>query len=193
VASPGKRGYAAIDFGDYLSIVLLNSDHTVAIGGEQTRWLEETLAERQRVPHLFPVYHVPAYPSVRAFEGAVSARVREHWVPLLERFGVRVAFENHDHAYKRTHPLRAGRQSEDGIVYLGDGAWGVGARDLIRDEKGEKPWYLARAESVRHFVLVTLDGREQRFQAITHDGRVLDELRRTVGEERQPATQAGRP
>jgi hypothetical protein len=66
------------------------------------------------VPHLFPVYHVPGYPSVRAFDGATSAQVREHWAPLFERAGVRVAFENHDHAYKRTHPIRAGAATRPG-------------------------------------------------------------------------------
>src|SRR5690625_4806392 len=69
LASPGQPGYEVIDFGDYLSIFLLDSDHTNPIEGLQTEWLEQALVERQHVPHKFPVYHVPGYPSVRPFEG----------------------------------------------------------------------------------------------------------------------------
>ena len=176
LASPGHPGYGVVDFGEYLSIVLLNTDHTAPVQGEQTRWLERVLAERRNVSHVFPVYHVPAYPSVRRFEGAVSARVRENWVPLFERYGVRAAFENHDHAYKRTHPLRGGQINPDGIVFLGDGAWGVETRPIGREQGGKQPWYLQRGESLRHFILVTLDGGTQHFQAIGQDGKMLDEL-----------------
>src|SRR5262249_29356849 len=44
--------YAALDFGDYLSLVLLDSGHVSPIEGDQTDWLEETLRARQDRPHL---------------------------------------------------------------------------------------------------------------------------------------------
>jgi acid phosphatase type 7 len=174
-ATPGQPGYKVIDFGDYLSIVLLDTDHSNPIDGAQTRWLETVLDARQHVPHVFPLYHVPAFPSVRSFEGEVSARVREHWVPLFERSTVRVAFENHDHAYKRTHPIRNGQISADGIVYLGDGCWGVGEREIGRDQGGEPPWYLHRARSKRHFILATIHGPHQHFLMVDNQGQVIDE------------------
>lgn len=177
LASPGHPGYGVVDVGDYLSIVLLNSDHTAPVVGEQTRWLERTLAER-RGRSIFPVYHVPGYPSVRAFDGPVSVRVREHWAPLFERYGVRVAFENHDHAYKRTFPMRGGQRSADGVIFMGDGCWGVEPRPIGRDQPGQqRPPYLERAESMRNFILVTIDGKQQRFQAITHEDKVIDDMR----------------
>ncbi|MFP4171317.1 MAG: hypothetical protein ACLFV4_00245 [Candidatus Hydrogenedentota bacterium] len=77
--------------------------------------------ERDSVPHVFPNYHVPAYPSHRSYDGGVQTQVRENWVPLFEGNNVQVAFENHDHAYKRTYPIRDGEISSGGIVYLGDG------------------------------------------------------------------------
>jgi hypothetical protein len=51
--------------------------------------------------------------------------VREYWAPLFERYGVQIAFENHDHVYKRTVPLRSGAPHADGVVYIGDGSWGM--------------------------------------------------------------------
>jgi acid phosphatase type 7 len=175
-ATPAQPGYQAVDFGDYLSVLLLDSDHANPVDGDQARWLEEALAARTHVPHVFPLYHVPGYPSVRAFDGRVSQRVREHWMPLFERYGVRVAFENHDHAYKRTHPMRGGVRDTAGIVYIGDGAWGVGVREIGRDQEGDGPaWYLERADSIRHFILGELSGADRRFIMVSHRGEVFDE------------------
>jgi acid phosphatase type 7 len=178
---PGQPGYNVLDFGDYMSVVLLDTDHSNPVEGEQTRWLESVLSERSLVPHIFPIYHVPAYPSVRDFEGDTHVRVRENWVPLFERYGVRTVFENHDHVYKRTHPLRQNQMSSDGIVYLGDGAWGVSTRQVGAAQDGEIPWYLARGESVRHFILATIQGAHQHFLMIDEDGNVFDEYPRTPG------------
>lgn len=179
-ALPGPQGYNVLDFGDYLSVLLLDSDHSNPIDGEQTRWLESVLAERQDVPHIFPIYHVTGYPSVRAFDGETETRVRDNWVPLFERYGVRVVFENHDHVYKRTRPIRQNAPSANGVVYIGDGAWGVSTREIGRDHEGDElPWYLERAESVRHFILGTIHGAHRHFLMIDEDGNIFDEYPRT--------------
>jgi acid phosphatase type 7 len=171
-AMPGQPGYNVLDFGDYMSIILLDSNHTNPVRGEQSTWLARTLVARSNVPHLFPIYHVAAYPSHRRFDGRTETEVRENWVPLFERFGVRVAFENHDHTYKRTHPIRAGKVDPSGVVYLGDGAWGVSTRKV---HNPAETWYLKRAESVRNFIIVTVHGTHQHFLMLNHLGKVIDE------------------
>ncbi|MFQ5961908.1 MAG: purple acid phosphatase family protein [Candidatus Methylomirabilales bacterium] len=173
-AMPGPRGYNVLDIGGYMSVVLLDSEHTHPIDGKQTDWLRRTLAGRQEVPHLFAVYHVPAYPSVRKFDNRVSTKVREHWVPVFEEFGVDVVFEHHDHAYKRTHPIRAGTIDAQGVLYLGDGGWGVLPR------KPRERWYLAKTASTQHFILVRIDGRSRSFLAMDGDGQVIDEVHQTA-------------
>ncbi len=173
-AMPGPRGYNVLDIGRYMSVVLLDSDHTHPIDGEQTDWLRRTLADRQDVPHLFAVYHVPAYPSVRKFDNRVSTKVREHWVPLFERLGVDVVFEHHDHVYKRTYPIRGGIPDPRGVLYLGDGGWGVLPR------KPRERWYLQKTASTRHFILVRIDGRSRSFLAIDGEGQVIDEVDQTA-------------
>ena len=169
-AMPGQRGYNVVDFGRYMSLILLDSEHTHAIDGRQTDWLGRTLANRQDVPHIFGVYHVPAYPSVRKFNNRVSAKIRQHWVPLFEKFGLDVAFEHHDHAYKRTHLIRAGTVDPRGVLYLGDGAWGALPRKTRED------WYLTKTASRQHFILVTIDGQSRTFQAIDIKGHVFDQV-----------------
>ena len=64
-----ETGYATLDFGDYLSLVLLDTAHTSAIEGAQTDWLAKALKERAERPHVVVVNHVPAYPSFRKMEG----------------------------------------------------------------------------------------------------------------------------
>jgi acid phosphatase type 7 len=178
-AFPGHPGYGVLDVGDYLSMFVLDTDHSTTVEGHQTEWLQARLAERQGRAHLFPVYHVPAFPSVRPFvngDGGIVDRVRANWVPLFERYGVRVAFENHDHAYKRTVPLREGRQASDGIVYIGDGAWGVGTREIgSQSPADEDKWYLDTAIAVRHFIVVTMHGPHQHFLVVDAAGGVIDE------------------
>ncbi|MEX0685713.1 MAG: fibronectin type III domain-containing protein [Balneolales bacterium] len=178
-AFPGQPGYEVLDFGDYLSIILLDSGHSNPIEGVQTEWLETALADRQDVPHVFPIYHVPAYPTVRDPNGASSVKVRELWVPLFEKYKIKVAFENHDHMYKRTYPIRNDTISTGGVVYIGDGAWGVQTRDLGKHHE-EPAWYLKRASADRHFILSTVHGNNQHFLVIDEDGDIIDEYPRTT-------------
>lgn len=165
-----KKIYDVLDFSDYLSIVLLDSGHANPIGGEQTRWLDSVLKERQHIPHLFAIYHVPAYPSVRSFQTRQSSLIRHFWVSSFEKWGLQVAFEHHDHAYKRTYPLRKNRIHSQGVVYIGDGGWGVKTRPVRA-----RP-YIAKAASVRHFIAVSLTPFRQKFTSISEKGEIIDEF-----------------
>jgi acid phosphatase type 7 len=174
-AMPGQPGYNVLDFSDYMSLILLDTDHSNPIEGVQTEWLRERLAERTTIPHVFPVYHVPGWPSVRDMNGSVQTRVRNLWVPLFEQYGIELAFENHDHAYKRTHPLRNGQVAADGIIYMGDGAWGVHVREPFSGQEHEA-WYIAEALAERHFILLTLQGTQRHMVVINEDGEIIDEI-----------------
>ncbi|MEY2878991.1 MAG: hypothetical protein RLZZ15_1371 [Verrucomicrobiota bacterium] len=172
-AFPGTPGYNVLDFGDYLSVVALDSFHTNPVPGPQTDWLRATLAARRAVPYVVPIYHVPAYPSHRAFTGAVSQAIRANWTPLFDTARVRFAFENHDHAYKVTHPLRDGKPDPAGTRYLGDGAWSVTTR--VPTALDQAP-YLARAEARNHVFIVTLHPDRADFIAIDPKGEEFDKF-----------------
>src|SRR5262249_59929818 len=118
-------GFASLDFGDYLSLVLLDTNHTTPIGGDQADWLEKTLKERADRPNVFVVNHVPAYPSFRKAEGdkgkeGTGEPNRKHWVPLFEKHRVPGVLEHPAHTFKRTRPLLGGLADEDGGRYIGD-------------------------------------------------------------------------
>lgn len=166
---PGESGCNVLDFGNWMSFLILDSGHTHPIEGVQTKWLRETLMARQEREHLFAAYHVPAYPSVRKFMKTVSAKVRRYWVPQFEKYHLSAAFEHHEHAYKRTKPIKEGRVHEKGIIYLGDGAWGV--------EKPRRPktaWYIAKAARESHFILVTVENGLRAYSAISSEGKLID-------------------
>jgi len=178
-AFPGQPGFGVLDFGNYLSILLLDTNHSNPIEGVQTKWIKEILAERQNIPHVFPVYHVPAWPSARDPNETIHVSIRENWVPLFEKYGIEVSFENHDHTYKRTYPIRNGKVSDNGIVYIGDGAWGIQTRD-IRYENDKLPWFLKRGNSERHFILLTIHGTHRHLMVINEYGELIDEYPETI-------------
>ena len=179
---PGGKARHVLDFGSYLSLVNLDSEHTEAIEGTQAAWLGETLAARTRQTFLFACYHFPAYGTAKApgagklpIDNPRSIAIREHWMPHLERYGVTAVFENDHHNFKRTHRLRGHRRDDqNGLLYLGDGAWGVRTRTVpsLADA-----WYLAKAEPIRHLFHVVLQpsGRA-RIVAVNDQGEIFDEV-----------------
>lgn len=170
-----ERTFATLDFGDYLSLVLLDTGHVAPIPGEQTDWLDRALAERVDRPHLIAVNHVPAYPSFRPpregdrYEGT-GALNRKHWVPLFEKHNVDFVLEHHDHTFKRTHPLKDGLIDPNGILYLGDGSWGK-LRSLNKIEK--RP-YLAMANDSYHITLHRIEGERRFHMAMEGSGKIVD-------------------
>lgn len=167
------QGYYVLDFGSYLSVFVLDTEHTHPIQGEQTTWLTGVLEDRKSVPHKIALYHIPAYPSYRDFKNKYSMSIRRNWVPLFEQYGLNLAFEHHDHAYKRTHPLCRNKIASDGIIYIGDGAWGVKKARTPKTPK--QRFYLAKSAEKRHFIGVTLDSHSRRIQAIDPKGILFDE------------------
>jgi hypothetical protein len=178
-----ESGFAALDFGDYLSLVLLDTDHTTPIAGEQTAWLEKTLRQRKDHPNVFVVNHVPAYPSyrnpqpVKGKDGKEKAGTgmdnRKHWVPLFEKYRVPVVLEHHDHTFKRTKPLLDGLAHDNGVLYLGDGSWGR----LRTPKTPDKLSYLAVSGRDYHLSLHRIQGRERFHLALDERGRVMDVCR----------------
>jgi hypothetical protein len=167
--------YNSLDFGDYLSLVLMDTGHISPVIGAQTDWLEKTLRERQERPHLLVANHVPAYPSYRAPEGVDGKKgtgedQRKHWSPLFERYKVDAVLEHHDHTFKRSHPITDGRIDRNGVVYLGDGSWGK----LRAPKTPEERPYLAKVDQAYHMTLHSLQGDSRFHIAITDEGRVAD-------------------
>ena len=176
-----NTGYATLDFGDYLSLVLLDTGHTTPIGGEQTDWLESTLKARADHPHVMVVNHVPAYPSFRnpiSLPGADGKRPITAPATGTASFGCRCS---RSIACPSSWSITTTRSSEpsrcsmawpdqNGVLYLGDGSWGK-----IRSPKNpEQLHYLAAASHDYHLSLHRLQGNERFHVALDENGRIMD-------------------
>ena len=178
---PDDRAYYALDFGKYLSLIVLDSGHTNPIEGEQASWLASALEKRAGQTFLFPIYHFPAYGTTKAPQGKLpieiprAITIREHWTRLFDRFGVSAVFENDHHNFKRTFPLRNHQRDDaNGIRYLGDGAWGVRTRSV---PDLSVAWYLEKAEPRNHMWIVDFKPDETAtVRAMDPTGQVFDEL-----------------
>lgn len=77
-------------------------------GGEQTRWLEKTLAaasENTSIDWIIVQMHQDALSSSRNGNGSDKG-IRERWLPLFDRYGVDLVLCGHDHDYERSWPVR---------------------------------------------------------------------------------------
>ncbi|MBI2433737.1 MAG: metallophosphoesterase family protein [Candidatus Hydrogenedentes bacterium] len=170
--SQGGSSYFTRTFGANMLLMVLDSGHLVPQGGAQTAWLAEQSETYDGYPVKFAAYHVPLYPSVRDFDNDLSTASREHWLPLFDAHKLTAAFEHHDHAFKRTKPLRGGEVSEEGALYLGDGCFGVKPRPVTTPT----PWYIEKSSNTPHFWVVDVSTEGISYRAIDSHGRIIDEL-----------------
>ncbi len=167
---PEGASYRALDIGESLSLFLLDTGHIYPVEGAQTAWLRSALEDRSQVSYKLAIYHISAYPAFYAYKGRLPTTIRTHWVPLFEQKGVLAAFEHHNHVFKRTFPIKEGGIDPEGVVYLGDGSWGVPARSP------HPAWYLASAKKTRCFWTVRIDTSGCLLEAYDSWGKRLDAL-----------------
>jgi hypothetical protein len=77
-------------------------------GGEQTRWLEDTLAaarQDESVDWIIVQMHQDALSSSKHGNGS-DRGIREAWLPLFDRYEVDLVLCGHDHDYERSWPVR---------------------------------------------------------------------------------------
>jgi purple acid phosphatase-like protein/calcineurin-like phosphoesterase family protein len=160
-----------LNLGDSAAFIALDSGH-ILTHEEQVPWLEAQLKATADVPFTYAIYHVPLYPSHRAYEGDYSQRGRTFWGPLFDEYGLSAGLENHDHTFKRSKPLKANKVDPDGTLYLGDGCYGVSPRTV----DDELRWYLDKASSTAHFWTIETTKRRAHYTAIDNEGNVVDEL-----------------
>jgi len=160
----------AIDFGNYMSFILLDSGHTEAVS-RQVPFLAQASASRKHVPFVFASYHRPAWGS-GCKDDAVD--IQEKWCPIFERNGIDAVFEQDHHTYKRTWPIINGKRDDaNGIPYIGDGAWGVAVRNPSQAELKKRPW-IAKQAPLNHLLRVTLAKGSFTSDAVTADGKTFD-------------------
>ena len=166
----GEHIYYTRNFGDNFAFISLDTGHLTPYEGAQTEWLGEVLKKKESMKYKFAAYHIPLYPAHRPYDGSQSALGREHWGPLFDQYGLTVGMEHHDHVLKRTRPLKGGKVAEEGTVFIGDGCFGRGPRDIDPHPR----WYNEVEGSVPHFWVVDVSDTGLDFKAIDDQGGTRD-------------------
>ena len=165
-----KAEPVALDFGDYLSLLLMDSGHVLPIPS-QTAWLKKNLEMRKSVPWVFASWHVPAFPSFRTWKHQKEiVEVREEWVPVLEGSTVTAVFNHHDHNLQRVESEGKGGRK---INFFGNGALGVEPRPQQCPESQKLSKAFAQSDYVNVVVLRT-DGATVR--SLGPKGEELDRV-----------------
>ncbi|EKE07853.1 MAG: hypothetical protein ACD_17C00498G0002 [uncultured bacterium] len=169
-AFPKKQLYRTVNFGNYLTLFLLDTGNFQPIEGCQTLWLEKELSSHTHVPYSFAVYHESAYPSHGPYYDIIPKKIRTYWAPLFEKYRLIAAFEHHNHAFKRTYPIKANQIDPDGIVYISNGGWGSNyhtAKDL---------WYLEKKQRKGSVLLVELHPQKALVETIDLLNQSMDQV-----------------
>lgn len=160
--------YYSFDWGP-VHFVALDSERmldeaSAARSDDMLDWLEADLKANAR-PWAVAYFHRPPY-SVSSHKG--SEQVVSKIVPLLEKYGVQLVFNGHNHSYERYHPLRGGKAVEGGVTYVTTGGGGAHRYDI-----GQSP-LLAAGSDHYHFVSAQADACTLRWEAIDDAGAVID-------------------
>jgi len=130
---------------------------------EQTLWLEAELKKAQKSALRFVVFHHPPFTAVKTRQTAEDPPVRK-WVPLFEKYKVQAVFNGHDHNYQH-HVV-------NGIDYVVTGGGGAPLYKVDSPIEGTT----RKVESIENFVIVKVDGKTARSEALALDGRVIEAI-----------------
>ena len=140
-----------------VELIVLNSN---AVTPAQTRWLRRTLAARTGLRRIAVLHHPPY--TCGGHLG--SEAVQRAWVPLFERYGVRLVLSGHDHNYQRF--------ARRDVTYVVHGGGGAGLYELRRCPAGYPRRLAAR---VGHgFLHLSVEPASLLVRVVDSEGRTID-------------------
>ena len=134
-------------------------------------WLDETLTAAGDLWKIC-FFHHPVVTNGKTYEP--TFRVIQSLVPVMERRGVALVLNGHNHMYERSHPIRGGAivPAGEGIVYVVTGAGG----DELYAERTEASPLIAFHDARQHsFTVIDVAPGAMHLQQINDQGRPIDE------------------
>jgi len=173
VAPVDQKRYYSYDWGNVHFIALDSNTplrNAMNGAGAMLNWLENDLRNTRQFWRV-AYFHHPPYAGGPNERDTYSAMARSRIVPILEKYGVPLVLNGHEHSYQRTHPLRAGQPVEEGgTVYVTTGGGGVGLYPVY-----PRP-FLAYGESAHHYVRGDVNGFRMTLKSIRIDGQEIDNV-----------------
>lgn len=158
--------YYSFDWGSSHFIVLNSDVGNVSAATrdtywkEQVRWLKDDLEKSQSADFRFLVAHHPPLTAVSNRQGDNPHMTA--LMPMFEKYKLTAGFFGHDHNYQ--HYLK------DGVHYFITGGGGAPLYNVDKPPAG----ITLKVESTEHFVVVKVDGKTARVEALRLNGQPLE-------------------
>lgn len=157
---PGRED--VVYYFDYQNVRLisLNSYWLVA---EQARWLEKVLKNNPQ-PWTVVMFHYPVYSAT----GRGSDNLLRHWKPLLDKYGVDLVLQGHEHIYARGNNQNAADNKTTGPVYV------VSISGPKMYDLKDLTWINRAAENTQLYQIIDVEDQKLVFRAFTATGQLYD-------------------
>jgi hypothetical protein len=168
-ALPNGGLYYSFTYGGVLFVAL----DSTRFGARQRRWLRKELASssaRCKVAY----FHHPLWSSGRGYRGHTRHVRRSRFVPILQRGGVDLVLNGHVQNYERSKPLRSGRRSRKGIVYIVTGGGGAHLNGFVTKRR---PKWSARRGMFHHRLRIRVHDHVFSGRAIDSAGNTRDRFK----------------
>ena len=161
--------FVALDVNVFAGKIERSSDRQ-RMADQQIAWMNKVLSGN---PNRWTVVfqHQPVYPISK--ERSRALQMESLLVPLYDKYHVDLVLQGHDHAYGRTHKLRAGKivaEGEPGTIY----ATSVSGPKMYKLTPVVPDLMAKLLEGIQLYQVVSVQGNRLSYQSCTLDGAVVD-------------------
>lgn len=165
--------YGACYYIDYPALRIISLDGTTSEHDHELRllqaeWLEKVLESTEKKWTILTL-HQPFYSTKETRD---NPQIREAFQPIIEKYGVDLVLQGHDHAYGRGMLDKgAKRPGNTGIMYV------VSVSGPKMYEIGnEKSWIQKQGENTQLYQVITIQRDQLYFKSYTTTGELFDEF-----------------
>ncbi|MES1260834.1 MAG: metallophosphoesterase [Acidobacteriota bacterium] len=163
--------YYSFDWGDVHFASFDSNLLPTAAATRMLTWLDNDLAASGKYWKIVFAHH-PPYPTGTHLNDPICALVRQNVNPIVERNGVQLVLNGHEHGYERSWPLAGGQRAQQGAstTYIVTGGGG-GIMEVI----GSVP-ECAYSIQAFHYLRVDVDNSQLSLSALGLSGDVIDRV-----------------
>ena len=152
---------------DYGPAHFISLDYRHPENDKMIEWFKQDITN-SNAKWNFVFMHRPCY----NLGGHRTAWGRGTWPELFRKYKVDLVFAGHSHQYERFYPMRPeNMKNSHPITYITTGGAGAGLYEVVKHA------YLAKAESVNHFMSFEISGNTLNCNVFLNDGSMLDQFK----------------
>ncbi|MCL2392776.1 MAG: metallophosphoesterase [Oscillospiraceae bacterium] len=158
---------------EFVHFLMLDSNIMGAANARDIQWLRDELHSEaaQQAAWRIAIMHHPMWTVVDNPRDARRAEtMREHFLPILEAYGVDIILCGHQHVYARTMPMQGDEAADSGIVQI---MVATGGKDTYTPGQRD---YLAVYHRLRSYLVLTANSDELIIEAFDESHNRIDTL-----------------